>query len=360
MKFRCPWALGATTALGVAFLTASFVSTAGCSASNEAPPATEASEITQEGRIQLLVTVDWEGLELSDANLIAMRNFRTRFPQVKLVQFLNAAYFTKIDADVDNTKQRIASVLSPGDEHGLHIHGWKRLVEASGVSFRSSPTFWGSPLRLEECDYDCGHEVPISAYSTDELRKVVKFSLDTLETNGFGRAVSFRSGGWMATESVREAIKAEGMLYEESAVPVHLLRPQIRFTPVHGWLGELWQGTLETSQPYAMATTSGDLVEVPDNGALADYVSADLMVEIFEANKELFARDRRKNVVVSIGFHLETAARYLPRVEEALEKIYQIAELEHLPLENVTTESITLEHGAPALRAAGRHSGRAP
>jgi hypothetical protein len=111
----------------------------------------------------LVVTVDWEGLNLSDDNLAAMRALRERFPEIPLVQFLNAAYFTKPDADADAVQARIASVLRDGDELGLHIHGWKRLFEAAGVSYRPSPTFRGPDESGPACDYDCGHAVPISA-----------------------------------------------------------------------------------------------------------------------------------------------------------------------------------------------------
>jgi hypothetical protein len=36
-----------------------------------------------------------------------------------------------------------------------------------------------SSLSSNECADDCGHEVPISLYSVAELRKVVRFSLDS-------------------------------------------------------------------------------------------------------------------------------------------------------------------------------------
>jgi len=313
---------------------------AGCAAQSDGQPATDDEDFTQRGKIQLLVTVDWEGRDLKDANLQAMRDLHTRFPEVKVVHFLNAAYFTKQDADADDAELRIASAIEPGDEKALHIHGWKRLFEAAGVTFKSSPTFWGTSLRPNECIYDCGHEVPISLYSASELRKVVRFSLDTLEERGFGRAKSFRCGGWMAKDSVREAVAAEGLLYEESAVPTEFLAPKLRNTPIYDWLGELWAGTTQTTQPYKLATAEGDLVEVPDNGALADYVSADQMVATFEANKAEWLRDRRKNVVVSIGFHHETAAQYLPQLETAIERMYEIAKRERIPFESVTTDAV--------------------
>jgi hypothetical protein len=316
---------------------------AGCGA---APPAersdTGEEDLSRRGGLKLLVTVDWEGRDLRDVNLDAMKNLHARFPDVKIVHFLNAAYFTKAGVDAEDTEGRIASAIAPNDERALHIHGWKRLFEASGATFVSTPTFWGTSLQPRECLDDCGHEVPISLYSTTELRKVVKFSLDTLEEHGFGRAVSFRCGGWMAKDNVREAIAAEGLRYEQSAVPTVFLRPKLGNYPLHSWLAsqELWATTTQTSQPYTIPTAAGDLLEIPDNGALADYVSADQMFETFQANKRAWQTDRRRSVVVSIGFHQETAASYLPQLEAALERIYATARAENIPLESVTTGAI--------------------
>lgn len=314
---------------------------AGCAAADEAATSAE-DEIKKSGKLQLLVTVDWEGRDLSDANLEAMQNLHARFPEVKVVHFLNAAYFTKQGADADDTTARIGSAIFPGDEKGLHIHGWKRLFEASGVTFKNAPTFWGTAVRQSECVYDCGHEVPISLYSADELRKVVRFSLDTLEAQGLGRARSFRCGGWMAKDTVREAVAAEGLVFEESAVPTSFLKAQLGGRPIYTWLDELWRGTVETSQPYTLPTAAGDLVEVPDNGALADYASAEQMVATFEANKAAYLRDRSKNVVVSVGFHHETAAQHVPKLEAALARMYAIAKAENVPFVSITTDGIDL------------------
>lgn len=331
--------LGSVVALG-----------AGCAPEGGDDSQAADSDLSAKGKIQLLVTVDWEGRDLLETNLQAMRHLHARFPGVKVVHFLNAAYFTKDDAHPKEDSAKIASAIAPIDETGLHIHGWRRLFEASGVDFKSGPTFWGTQLRPNDCIYDCGHEVPISLYSADELRKVVRFSLDTLEAQGFGRAKSFRTGGWMAKDTVREAVAAEGLVYEESAVPTAFLAPQLKGRPIFDWLTDLWKGTTELSQPYALPTPAGTLVEVPDNGALADYVSADQMVGTFQANKAAFLRDRSKNVVVSIGFHHETAAKYVPQLETALARIQDIVKQEKLPFESITTEAIA----APAAAAAPR------
>jgi hypothetical protein len=206
-------------------------------------------------------------------------------------------------------------VLRDGDELGLHIHGWKGLFEAAGLEFRNAPTFWDDDGVVTQCASDCGHEVPISAYSEDELAAVVDFSLDTLEAQGFGRAAGFRAGGWMAEPHVRSALARNGITTDGSAVAT-------------------------SSQPYPLETTAGALLEIPDNGALADYVSADEMVAVFDRAAEQLAREPGRDVVVSIGFHQETAARFVPRVEQALATIVERSEAGGVPVAFVTTQEL--------------------
>jgi hypothetical protein len=346
MLGRLPSVLSAYVArfaLGVLAIGAIAAVTPACASETEDAPIGDGEDdyTRRKGKLQLVVTVDWEGRDLREDNIRAMENLNARFPQVKIVHFLNAGYYTKQFANRADITARVNRAIKPGDEKALHIHGWRRLFEASGLTFRNTPTFWGTTIdpRSRECLDDCGHEVPISLYTSDELRKVVKFSLDTLEQNGFGRAKSFRCGGWMAKTTVRDAIAAEGLTYEHSAVPVVFLQAKLGTTPVYGWLSELWQGTTNVSQPYTLPTATAPLVEVPDNGGLADYVNTQQMMEVFAANKALYLRDRRKNVVVSVGFHEETAASYLPQLEAALTKTYDEARAENIPFESVTSEA---------------------
>ena len=298
---------------------------------------------SKKGKLQLVVTVDWEGRELRDDNLRAMEDLRTKFPQLKIVQFLNAAYFVKDGAVAADVATQMRRALRPGDEKGLHIHGWKRLFEASDVTFRGSPTFWGTTIDpgSRECLDDCGHEVPISLYSSAELRHVVKFSLDTLEANGFGRAKSFRCGGWIAKPSVRDAITAEGLKYEHSEVPVAFLKPKLGTLPLFTWLSEVWPDATPLSQPHVLPTATGSLVEVPDNGALSDYVVAQQMVDVFDQNKAEFLKTRLQSQVVSIGFHQETAAKFLPELTQALDKILAEVAAENLPFESATSAGLS-------------------
>ena len=136
-----------------------------------------------EAALRVVVSVDWEGRNLDPQNLAAMEHFRHDYPKVPLQHFLNAAYYTKVDADPRLTTAAIRSVLRDGDEHGLHIHPWKSLVEASAVTFRTEPAFRG-PLDLSQCDPDCGHDVNMAAYNEKELQKIIRFSIKKLVQHG--------------------------------------------------------------------------------------------------------------------------------------------------------------------------------
>ena len=293
--------------------------TSGCSTSETDSLVQTADQTSKKAEIALVITVDWEGRDLTDANLAAMKTFRSAFPTLPLVHFLNAAYFTKPDADASQVESKIKSVLREGDELGLHIHGWKQLFEASGVTFRSTPTFWGNGPLSNDCAYDCGHEVPISSYTADELSSVVRYSVKTLKAHGFGTPVSFRAGGWVATDTVREALLKNGFRTENSEVPVTFLKAKIGTMPLYTWLGDLWAGATNLTQPHTLSTPLGTLTEIPDNGALSDYVSADDMLAVYRANRAATAKGSTR--LVSIGFHQETAAKYLPVLTEAITRI---------------------------------------
>lgn len=307
-----------------------------------AEPETESEEeLTAKKTLELVVSVDWEGRDLTEANLHAMEAFRERFPDVPLTQFVNAAYYTKIGANAADVTARINRGIRSRDERGLHVHGWKRLFEASGVTFRKTPTFWGPTHPLSnDCNQDCGHEVPISAYTVDELRKVFRFSLDTLAANGLGRAKSFRTGGWMARSNVLEALVREGILRDNSAVNQPFLKEEIGTLPLSTWLGELWPNVTDTSQPYLIDTPAGPIVEIPDNGALADYVSPTDMMRVYGACVTAKKASPKTSIAINLGFHQETAAKYLPVLIQALDLMFAQAKKDGLTLRGTTTDRL--------------------
>lgn len=287
--------------------------------------------------VKVVVSVDWEGESLEASNIARMAWLRAQYPDVPMVQLLNAAYYTKPGADASAVTKALASTLLPGDELGVHVHGWKTLFEASGVVFRPTPNLFGQSLDSHKCSYDCGFDVPLSAYTEAELRKVFAFSVRTLESQGFGRARSFRAGAWVATDHVRKALAAEGFAFEHSPVPWVFLDKHYRGTLLEQIIRPLWAGMSNTSQPYELDTGRGPLTEIPDNGCLADYMPAEAMLRVFDANVAEFRKDPTKSVVVSIGFHQETAEDWYKRLVGALDGIVKRARTVGVPVRFVTS-----------------------
>jgi len=267
--------------------------------------------------MRVVVSVDWEGSGFEADDLAAFCEFRDDFPNIPLTHFLNAAYFTRLGPNdvmgAVSASDKIRTVLRDGDEIGLHVHADNHLLHAAGVAPKKFPS-WDNLPDLT------GHSVPLSTFSEAEVRQIVHFSCRTLMQQGFDRPRAFRAGGWHAGSNVLNALAAEGFIVDSSEVP-------------HDWLPKgfgdverLWPNATRLSQPYRF---EGGIVEVPDNGCLADYVTSDQMVDTFNA----VARSaRQKPAVLSLGFHQETAAKFLPRLRSALGQIERRAAMQGIPL----------------------------
>jgi hypothetical protein len=265
-------------------------------------------------KVRVTVSVDWEGRDLRETNLKAAERLREAMPDVPLTHFLNAAYFTKKDADAKKVAEAMRRALRKGDETGLHIHAWRSLVEASRVDFRRGPSFWGWDV---EGDGEVGHEVELEAYAVDELKKIVAKSKAILKDAGFEITPSFRAAGWIAGAKVLEAIRAEGFRIDSSATD-STWHDELERYPLRRRIREIWPKVTDQSAPFSIDTPVGAVVEMPDTCALADYVTADEMVgHLREAVKRLGDKD----LFVHIGFHQETADRYAARVTDAVKAI---------------------------------------
>lgn len=289
-----------------------------------------------QGKVRIVVSVDWEGDDLQPNNLQAMRDFRRDFPEIPLQHFLNAAYYTKHHADSAEVTKSIKSVLLPKDEHGLHIHAWRRLVEDSGVTFRTSPSFVLEGYTISDCKIDCGQEIALTGYTNAELRKIIAHSIEILNKEGFNRPKSFRAGGWMADDNVLSALAAEGFTLDSSATDAEFLKASWSKYNLYGMVLKLWSDTNPTSQPYIYKTNSGlKILELPNNSCLSDYVTGEDMLKVFQSNAQNLKKNRKKNVYLSIGFHQETAAEYLPHLRDAIKLIRSYSKQNKIPIEFV-------------------------
>lgn len=294
------------------------------------------TDANAQGKVKIVVSVDWEGRDLKPDNLQAMKDFRRDYPEIPLQHFLNAAYYTKQQANAAQITESIKSVLLPKDEHGLHIHAWRTLVESSGVKFRTTPSMVREGMMIADCAIDCGQEIVLTGYTNAELRKIIARSVEILKREGFNHPKSFRAGGWQADDNVLEALAAEGFTLDSSATYAEFLKPSWEKYNLYGFVGKLWSETKPTSQPYIYKTSSGlKILELPNNSCLSDYMTGAAMLKVFQSNALLLKNDPKKDVYLSIGFHQETATEYLPRLREAINLIRSDSKQNKIPIEFV-------------------------
>ena len=71
-------------------------------------------------------------------------------------------------------------------------------------------------------------------------------------------------------------------------------------------------------QPYWIETPAGRLLEMPDSGAPADYLTTDEMLDHLRAELRRAEHGQRTRFA-QVGFHQEGAGDYMPRVVVALQ-----------------------------------------
>jgi len=255
------------------------------------------------------VTVDWEGWSLEDDNLEEIRAFRQRYPHIPMMQLLNPVYLLRHGVDVAAERQKIQSTFAPSDTYGLHVHAWKSLVEHCQIVYKSTPSF---AQQDEACEHgDCGYTVSLEyAYSQQELKQLLGCSADLLQAQGFVRPVYFRAGGWQSGKKLKQALHESGFVLDSSRTDAGLLTTRwAENSALVQMVKALHPDSSPLDQPFPLTTR---MMEYPNNGSLADYTSAEQLLEIFE---NLIAND--KSVLV-LGFHQETATSFLTNLIEAI------------------------------------------
>jgi hypothetical protein len=278
-------------------------------------------------KITVFVTVDWEGASLAQENIEEMQNFRKKYLHIPMLQLLNPVYFLHNPEYEAQTYKTIRSTFLPIDTQGLHVHAWKSLVTKCEIPYQHGYSFADAD---EDCKAgDCGYTVSLEyAYSESDLTKLISCSSDLLVKYGFDRPKHFRAGGWQLGPKLTAALQTNGFVWDSSYIDVNLLTT--RWHDESGMvkmLRQLHPTSTPLDQPVAI---SAQLMEYPNNAGLADYTSSKQIVSMFKA---LIMQN--KSVMV-LGFHQETAADYLHRLEVAIPQMEQIAKEANIKIEWVS------------------------
>jgi len=277
--------------------------------------------------LYVVVSNDWDDTDNTDEELRRQEALHDAHPGMLLTHFVGPYTFTD-PALSEERKRTLADWVVGmrdryGDEIGLHIHPYCHFVEAAGVECRLTPEYarsWRTP----------GYTVFCSAYTEDEMVELLRTAQGLFESWGLGTPRTFRAGGWSLELHVLRALGRAGFVADTSAVNWQRLE-EWRGAPdssLWSWNAEHWAPIDETSQPWYPSVDdlfSADapqvgVLEVPDNGVLVDYVTADEMIAMFDANlgDGVLPEPRQ----YSIGYHPPSlSAEFARRLDDTLTHI---------------------------------------
>lgn len=279
--------------------------------------------------LYVVVSNDWDNPDNGDPMLERQERLHARHPALVITHFVGPYTFT--DPAVSATRRQFlvdwvtGMARDHGDEIGLHVHPWCSFVRSAGVTCRTSPSF------ARATPDTTGYTVILASYTRPQLEKMFRHATALFEANGLPAPTSFRAGGWTANVDVLEALAAAGHLTDSSACNWARIEewenhPGADLFP---WNREHWSTIDETTQPYypsrddiqADAAPHVDILEMPDNGALVDYVSGAEMISMFHANfpdGAALAAPR----AYAIGYHPPNFSEtYFQRIDQALTEI---------------------------------------
>jgi hypothetical protein len=293
------------------------------SAVKAARPALFKAPSSVENLIHLSFLLTYEGREIDSESLNSIQGFRRRYPDIRFTHLISPAYFLRSKEESDAASIGLKRVIHPGDKVGLYLSPWKSIVLAANVNFRSGPSVWGQSQ--DNCQADCGIDVPINIYPERDIEKIIKTSIDVLEEHSYFPNRILQVGAWLATPSLLEVAKKLGFQFSFSAVPLPLINRYLGYYPLREWLANLWYGiTLET-QPHVVATKYGAITEMPLTNFQVDLVSThDILLNFKKTATSLSST--KVPLHFSLALNQETARIFMPRLESSIREIYEYSD----------------------------------
>jgi hypothetical protein len=275
--------------------------------------------------LYVVTSIDWDSSDSSQDALDLQAQLHTRHPALIATHLVGPYTFT--DPAVTEARRTFLADWvknmrdTYGDEIGTHIHPYCHFVSTTGVTCKLKPStvYPGDDQRM-------GYTVRLGAYTREEMNKMFAKVDELWAARGFGKPTSFRAGGWTLDISTAQALADSGYLVDGS--PNNWMRMEEwknnTGTSLYSWNMTQWSSIGDTSQPYyptdqnlqgSSPGTRIDLLLLPDNGILTDYVTGAEMIDIFEKNWPGGAL--ATPTLLSVGWHDSINTNDYYRIDEA-------------------------------------------
>ncbi len=279
--------------------------------------------------LYITLTNDWEQADQPDTSLYVQEDLHRRYPELINTYFVGPYTFTD-SALSDERKEHIRDWLlnmkaTYGDEIGLHVHPRCNFVKLTGLDCLTDSSYF--PDYPEGIDPE-GYTIGCNRYSEQEYLAILNCADSIFKANSLGKPTSIRAGGWTHDLENLRALQAADYLVDGSGANTERLHAQLSPKLEH-LLTEFWGHITDSSQPYypllSEPSLSGNtfLLEVPNNGALVDYVTGEEMIDIIGANWAGGVLHSPRQV--SIGYHSDNVhwERHISELHIALEYIHR-------------------------------------
>ena len=271
---------------------------------------------------------------MDSADVAAIDRLSRHHPNLKWTHLYNPVAYTQPTPLRQEMEALVKASRESGGEIGVHTHMYRSLVEAAGVTFRNHPSA-ASRVVAGSVD-DTGYAVPTTAYSEDEIAKILRYTIELFEQRGLGRPRTFCAGFWATSVALQRTLVQLEFTTSAAAMPVgsdYEMRLPGACFELFGWD----KTVTHLTPPYAVSATSilpgsslpyltsrhGPLIEIPQTCMI------DLMIEL-EGIKQIVAAhyDETKSgtdSAVCLAIHEENAAEVVDAYDDLLRFVDSLA-----------------------------------
>jgi len=262
-------------------------------------------------------------------DLDALRNLTKNHPQIRWTHLYNPVAYT---TPTTLREQMETYVKESRDEHGaeigVHLHMYRTFVESAGVEYRIRPSV--SAKQARGSSDPSGYSVPMSAYSGDEISKMLEFTRANFRKQGLGVPKTFCAGFYTTSLELQKRIVAAGYTASAAAFPPggeigaqyapswHELSGWDKSVSVRSAPYRVAQKTIlpNGTAPYLKADDGKPLVEIPQNSKIDWMVSAKDMKHIIGLHIE--KAKAGEPTAVCLAIHEGSAHEHFSKYDEVL------------------------------------------
>ena len=265
-------------------------------------------------------------------DLDALRNLTKNHPKMRWTHLYNPVTYT---TPTPLREQMEAYVKESRDEHGaeigVHLHMYRTFVESAGVEYRIRPSV--SAKQARGSSDPSGYSVPMSAYSGDEISKMLEFTRAKFSKQGLGVPKTFCAGFYATSLELQKRIVADGYTASAAAFPPgseigaqyapswHELSGWDKSVSVRSTPYRVAQKTIlpTGSAPFMNAVDGQPFVEIPQNAKIDWMVSAGDMKRIIGFHVE--KAKAGQSTAVCLAIHEGSAHEHFKKYDEVLDHV---------------------------------------